>query len=293
MENYNLFTDPASRLFWGSLLCAFFMGLCLTRGGLRERVKTLLNPRVWLHPSARVDYLLTLFSLVLKALLAVPFYYGVYGLAALISVCLKMVFGAPSEAAFSAPVLVLLFGFTAYVFEDFARYLLHYAQHRIPFLWRFHKVHHSAVVLTPVTVHRVHPVEMLTARFRSFLVLGVISGVFYYVSLDKLSLWTILGVDAFGFLSNFLGSNLRHSHVRWSYGIFERVLISPSQHQNHHSKGKSGAKNLGSTFSLWDQLFGTFEYSVKGRKPFRYGLSREHLNHRLTFFGCLLGPFRG
>ena len=44
--------------------------------------------------------------------------------------------------------------------------------HRIPFLWRFHQIHHSAEVLTPLTFHRIHPVESLLYDVRGALVTG-------------------------------------------------------------------------------------------------------------------------
>ena len=44
---------------------------------------------------------------------------------------------------------------------DIGHYISHYIQHKVPFFWEFHKVHHAAEVLTPVTAFRAHPVESI------------------------------------------------------------------------------------------------------------------------------------
>ena len=73
-----------------------------------------------------------------------------------------------------------------------------------------------------------------------------------------------------------MGSNLRHSHISISYGkIVEKILISPAQHQIHHSvEKKHHDKNFGVTFAIWDYFFNTLVYSQSNQK-IKYGLSDE------------------
>ena len=157
--------------------------------------------------------------------------------------------------------------------------------HLNPFLWRFHRIHHSATTLTPITVFRTHPVESLINYCRSSLSLGIISGLFIWSFGQNLQVWDILGVNALGFLFSLLGSNLRHSHIPLNFGLFERWLVSPAQHQLHHSIDH-GHCNLGSFLSIWDRMSGSHLSGTKA-VSLRFGLSStgtEDVSSRLPAF---------
>ena len=77
-----------------------------------------------------------------------------------------------------------------------ARFAVHRSFHRSSVLWEFHKVHHSAEVLTPITLSRVHPVEKLVEQLASLLVLGVVTGGFLLLFPAGLTIVSILGVNA-------------------------------------------------------------------------------------------------
>src|SRR5690606_21421258 len=113
---------------------------------------------------------------------------------------------APSMSA------IAFFTVFSFVWDDFLRFFHHFLAHKNSFLWRLHSVHHSAKVLTPVTLYRIHPLESAMATLRNSLSLGVSTGVFVFLFESQLTVWTIFGVSALGFLFNFLGGNLRHSH---------------------------------------------------------------------------------
>jgi sterol desaturase/sphingolipid hydroxylase (fatty acid hydroxylase superfamily) len=192
-------------------------------------------------------------------------------------------------------LVTTLYTVVLFLVTDFSRFILHYALHRFHFLWRFHKVHHSAEVLTPLTVYRAHPIEMLLYRVRSILVVGVVSGVFYFLFLGKMRIWDILGVSGLGFLFNFFGSNLRHSQVWLGFGKLEYIFISPAQHQMHHNKDVAySRRNIGSCLAFWDQLFGTFRLSVKMEQCKRsdFGLNESVTNHDSgSWFSSFWKPF--
>jgi len=149
-----------------------------------------------------------------------------------------------------------MFSSVFFLVEDLSRFFLHYCMHRYKFLWHFHKTHHSATVLTSFTLFRVHPVEGVLYFARGLQVFGVISGIFIWLFSGKLTALQVLGVDMFRFLFNVFAANLRHSHIWLSFGRLERFLVSPAQHQLHHSVNHRYV-NLGSILSIWDGVVGT------------------------------------
>ena len=163
--------------------------------------------------------------------------------------------------------------------------------HKIKFLWCFHKIHHSAEVLTPMTVFRTHPIEGVIFVLRNAISQGTVIGIFFFISSGELSLVTVLGANLFSFMFHLLGSNLRHSHISISYGkLVEKILISPAQHQIHHSvEKKHHDKNFGVTFAIWDYFFNTLVYSQSNQK-IKYGLSDEENFSRNNIFKIYLFP---
>ena len=142
---------------------------------------------------------------------------------------------------------------------DFAATYAHYLKHRIPMFWEFHKVHHSADVMTPLTATRRHPMETVLGVFVSGTVIGACIALWHLVVGHGVSGITIFGAWSGIYLWRLLGYNLRHSHVWISYGDrWNRILVSPAQHQIHHSRDpKHHDTNFGHIFSVWDYLLGT------------------------------------
>ncbi|MEZ4316463.1 MAG: creatininase family protein [Myxococcota bacterium] len=176
------------------------------------------------------------------------------------------------------------------VVTDLAVWLAHYAQHRIPVLWAFHKVHHAAEHLTPLTVFRQHPVDLLLAGVLGSVLGGAAYGAFEWVSPDPPT-----GIDLFGLnvvLVAFYagGYHLRHSHVWLSFGPLDRVFVSPAMHQIHHSAApEHHGRNLGLTFSVWDQLFGT-AWIPEREERLRFGIGPEGERFR-TAVDFWVAPF--
>ena len=159
-------------------------------------------------------------------------------------------------------ILMTLFSIAYFVSDDFTRFALHWALHRFEWLWQLHKVHHSAEVLSPMTVYRLHPLEMCLYTLRKLCTVALVAGLFSWLFAGKITGWMILGVDAAGFIFNFMAANLRHSHIWLSFGVFEKAFISPAQHQIHHSSlAQHRNKNFGSCLSLWDRCLGSLVYS--------------------------------
>ena len=135
--------------------------------------------------------------------------------------------------------------------------------HRIPILWALHKVHHSAETLNPITIYRTHPLEGIIFTLRASLSQGIAISTFFFLFGSKVDLFTILGANIFIFIFNVAGSNLRHSHIYIRYWRWlEYFLISPAQHQIHHSlEERHYDKNFGATLSIWDWVGGSLHHS--------------------------------
>ncbi|MEZ5938209.1 MAG: sterol desaturase family protein [Hyphomonadaceae bacterium] len=157
--------------------------------------------------------------------------------------------------------------------NDLTTYVTHRITHENKALWPFHKVHHSAEVLTPLTVYRKHPIYGLLNSCVQPLVAGPVIGVTALI-FDQTGSWRILGMNAIYMIFNFVGANLRHSHIWIDFGpVFSRIFVSPAMHQVHHSiDPKHYDRNYGEVFALWDWMFGTL-YIPKERENLTFGIS--------------------
>ncbi len=256
--------DPSRRLFWLFLISALLMAsLVVTlrqkRFDLRYQLSQLFSTRYWLHPSNFKDGGLLFLNNGLKTLLLVPLLGSYFVGAIAFGTFLQKHLGDAPELPGSVLAVGIAYTLVFFIVEDLSRFLLHYCLHKYPWLWRFHQTHHSATNLTPLTVHRVHPVEMVLYNLRGFLVFSVVSGLFIYLFKGRVNGIDILGVDCLGFLFNLLGANLRHTPVWLSFGRLESYFISPAQHQLHHSiADQHRDKNFGTCFALWDKLAGSW-----------------------------------
>ena len=173
-------------------------------------------------------------------------------------------------------LIATIFTFSLFLLDDGAKYIVHRGLHRVSLLWCFHKVHHTAEVLTPLTVYRTHPIEVVIFALRSIIVQALAAACFLFFFGDRAELVTILGANAILFAFNAAGSNLRHSHVWITYGSFlECIFISPAQHQLHHSaEPQHENKNFGAVLALWDWLGHTL--LIAGEKPpMNFGVRHE------------------
>ena len=157
---------------------------------------------------------------------------------------------------------------------DGALYFAHYLQHRFPLLWEFHKVHHSAEVLTPITVYRMHPVDDLLSGSIAGISMGLAIGLFQTLYANGIGWYSVAGLNLGVIVFYLFGYNLRHSHIWLSYPpILSHFLISPAQHQIHHSVDPAHfGKNLGFIFAFWDWAVGTL-YVPKTREMVKCGVA--------------------
>jgi len=144
---------------------------------------------------------------------------------------------------------VFLRGTLAFIFLDLWMYVWHRINHRIRFLWRFHRVHHNDPEMDVTTVLRFHPLEI---TFFSILNLGVILLVgfkVYNLIIYRLSMQPVI---------SFHRSNV-YLPKRWD-DLLCLGLVTPNMHRVHHSQVWDETNfNYSSFFSFWDRLFRTFK----------------------------------
>jgi Fe(3+) dicitrate transport protein len=278
------FLDPGSRTWWVALVLAAGVAVAV-QGGARA-AWTATWGGLWTR-SGRLDVELLVSRQLLRALGALPAGGAGLGVAFTVTRTLDDLFGAP-KLHVPAASLAVLYTVALFVAWDLSRYALHRAMHEVPALWAFHQVHHSASRLTPLTFHRLHPVESLLYAARGALVTGVVAGLFFWGFRGAATPWTLLGVHAVGLVFDAVSGNLRHSEVGWTWGRVERWLLSPAQHQVHHGADPAfHGTNYGTWLALWDRLGGTWR--AGDVTPDRYGV--DDRNHDDGLVSAWLGPF--
>ncbi|WP_405377464.1 sterol desaturase family protein [Nonlabens sp. Asnod3-A02] len=134
-----------------------------------------------------------------------------------------------------------------FIIADFAQWNIHRLLHRVPFLWEFHKVHHSIKEMGFAAQFRFHFMETILYKSLQYLPLAMIG----------------FGIDQFiiiHMIAVFIG-HLNHANLNWDYGPLKYVLNNPKMHLWHHAKelpeGVTYGVNYGLSLSVWDYIFGT------------------------------------
>lgn len=158
------------------------------------------------------------------------------------------------------------------VLSDFLIYWGHRLQHRVPLLWRFHSIHHSAEHLDWLAAHREHPLD-------SVYTVGLINLPAFVLGF---SLETLAGLLAFrGLWAIYI-----HSNVRLPLGPLRCLIGAPELHHWHHDKARD-AGNYANISPLMDILFGT--YRCPDHEPAAFGV---HEPMPKSYLGQMLHPFR-
>lgn len=147
-----------------------------------------------------------------------------------------------------------------FILADFIQWNTHRLLHRVPFLWEFHKVHHSVQEMGFAAHLRFHWMETIIYKSIQFIPLTMIG----------------FGIKDFFILHIFTITigHLNHSNLSWDYGFLRYILNNPKMHIWHHAKelpqGKPYGVNFGISLSLWDYLFST-NYIPKSGKDIPLG----------------------
>jgi sterol desaturase/sphingolipid hydroxylase (fatty acid hydroxylase superfamily) len=201
-------------------------------------------------------------------------------------------FGQPSPSAlpsFAANAIVTLILFLAY---ELGYWFNHWLSHRVPLLWEFHKVHHSAEVLTPLTNFRVHPIYAWVFANILALSAAAANGIANYWFGNTAYQYALADTNIILVFFIHVYVHLQHSHVWISFrGMLGRILVSPAHHQIHHSKNPAHFnRNYGSCLAIWDWVFGTLYVPGKEPEKLTFGVEPDHFPaHTIT--GELIAPF--
>jgi sterol desaturase/sphingolipid hydroxylase (fatty acid hydroxylase superfamily) len=146
----------------------------------------------------------------------------------------------------------------ALMLGDLGIYGIHRLSHTVPWLWRFHAVHHSAEELDWLVGFRFHPVDLLLTRVASL-------GPLVALHLSPAALAVFVAVSAWQ-------GWLLHANVRIRYGPLRWLIVSPEFHHWHHSAEREAYdSNYANILACWDVLLGTV-HLPRGRRPDRYGV---------------------
>jgi len=167
----------------------------------------------------------------------------------------------------------------AMVVGEIGFYWGHRWTHEIPFLWRFHAIHHSATQMSYLVNSRAHPVDTVFTRLCG-LVLLYATGLASTVGRDP-GLVPVLVL-----LVGTMWSFFIHANLRWRLGPLEEVISTPAFHHWHHTFADHRDHNYSSMLPIMDRVFGTFY--LPREWPAEYGTDTPVPNNLLD---QLLAPF--
>ena len=163
------------------------------------------------------------------------------------------------------------------VFTDFVQYWVHRAFHRVPFLWRFHAVHHSAKMMDWLAGARMHFIEIAVLR-------GLTAIPMFSLGFEATAIQTYL-------LIVYVYSAFIHANVGWDLSAFERFLVTPRFHHWHRGIEREAIDvNFAIHFPLLDWLFKTHHMPDKAW-PEGYGVAGHPVPR--GYWQQFLYPFRG
>ena len=293
----NQFFDPKKRVYLIyillSILIAFLWFVFYKKKSLLSSFKKIFDKKVFFSTSSKSDYKVFLINQMIMMLIS-PFLITQLAIATTLYFYFHTInWLSVGMYSNTLPIVVIsLFTIFQFTLDDFSKFIVHRFMHKWPILWSIHKVHHSATTLTPMTVFRTHPLEGIIFSIRSSITQAISISVFIFLFGNSVDLFTILGVNIFVFLFNIFGSNLRHSHIGIRYWRWlEHILISPAQHQLHHSIArKHHDKNFGSALACWDWIFGSLHHSIEFEN-LELGIEKNQKENSHSLSSLYIGPF--
>ncbi|MCH7600213.1 MAG: sterol desaturase family protein [Myxococcales bacterium] len=183
--------------------------------------------------------------------------------------------GIPTLASADLPLwgMVIL----AVALHDLGAFVCHVMLHRVGWLWRLHKVHHSSRVLDWLATTRAHVAEHL---FRNIPTQAVLFAIGFSTEAVALALVVYAAFATIG-----------HSNLRLDLGFLEPLFITPRLHRLHHVPATT-EKNYGTVLSLWDRLGGSL-VAAETNPEERLGVPGEEETYPQTWWQQLRQPLRG
>jgi sterol desaturase/sphingolipid hydroxylase (fatty acid hydroxylase superfamily) len=177
----------------------------------------------------------------------------------------------------------LVAGIMGFIILDFAVWLEHVASHKIPILWRIHRMHHADTGFDVTTGLRFHPLEILISMVWKAAIIAALGP-------------PVLAVLVFEIVLN--GTSMfNHSNIRlplWLDRRLRLVLVTPDMHRVHHSSFRPETdSNYGFNFPFWDRLFRVYKAQPRlGHEGMEIGLEHFRDDRPARLLWALLLPFR-
>ena len=171
---------------------------------------------------------------------------------------------------------------TAIILIDLWQYCWHRLNHSLPFLWRFHRVHHSDKELDASSGVRFHPGEIFLSTLARLLVIPLLG-----IQLSHLISYEIIMMSIVFF---------HHSNIRLNESsdqLLRKLIVTPHMHRLHHSDQQTETdSNYGNIFSVWDKFFRT--YTMRSiENNFSFGLGNDFKNEEWnSYTGMLKIPLK-
>jgi sterol desaturase/sphingolipid hydroxylase (fatty acid hydroxylase superfamily) len=160
---------------------------------------------------------------------------------------------------------------------DMAQYWTHRAYHEVPFLWRFHAVHHSVKTMDWLAGSRQHMLELIFTRV-------CVLAPLYVLGFSEAVMNAYIIVVGFQAVFN-------HANVHLPWGPLKYVIVTPDFHHWHHASDDEAIdKNYAAHYAFLDYLFGTAVKATKQRFPEKYGVVGDYMPE--GFVRQQLFPFR-
>lgn len=171
----------------------------------------------------------------------------------------------------------------AIVVQDLVIYGQHVVFHRVPFFWRFHKMHHADPDYDVTTGARFHPVEICLSMILKLGVVFVLGPAAIAVILFEIILSSMA-------MFNHANAALPVRLDRW----VRKLIVTPDMHRVHHSIITAELnRNFGFNLSIWDRIFNTYkDQPDAGQVGMQIGLTAYQDHPRQSFFWLITLPFR-
>ena len=274
------FTGIRTRSYWPELVASLIIAAALyivrSQPGdcsLRGLWRYWFPSAMWRHKSTWVDFQIIVLNNFFANSFMVTWRFNAALMTTTFLAVLVHVFGPAPHFLAWTPVMLVLYTILVAMADDLGYFIFHLASHRIGWLWAFHKVHHSAETLTVLANVRTHPVEYAITEPCKAITTSLVLAPAIYLGTGHATLVDVLGMNLMAAFYCVLGTQLHHSHVWLSWGkVLSHVLISPAQHQIHHSSApRHWNRNMGGNFAFWDWICGTL-YVPEGHEEISFGL---------------------
>jgi len=178
-------------------------------------------------------------------------------------------------AGISGPVLVI----ASFLAIDIWTYWWHRLNHRVPLLWRLHRMHHSDPAVDVTTATRFHFGEIALSSLARLVLIPL-----FGIPIEAVILFDVVQLPIIAF---------HHANISLpekADSLLCLILVTPFMHKVHHSRRKQETdSNYSSVLSLWDRVFGSFRW-VEDHRSIRFGLDGFDRPERQSVAGLLRTP---